>query len=166
VGKAAAGALRASGFLGSTREGPVKTLRGSGRPGDRQRGAIAAEENLTVGGLGSNSGRCSGRRRGWDSRDAPWRRGEDVAGLGWGWGAAEQRVRGGAEAPSGGAEGLRCRASIAAAGTRVRVLKGVGPLLVGQRSHTGVRAREERVVGDLAGGRCARGRRRRGRRRR
>jgi hypothetical protein len=49
----------------------------------------------------------------------------------------EQRVRDGAEAPSGGAEWLRCRASIAAAGTRVRVLRGVGPLLVGRRRYSG-----------------------------
>jgi hypothetical protein len=116
VRKAAAGVLQASGFFGSTREGPVKTLRGSGRPGDHWRGAIAAEENLTVGGLGSNSGRCSGRRRGWNPRDASWRRGEDVAGLGRGWGAAEQRVRGGAEALSGGAGRLRCQASVVAVG--------------------------------------------------
>jgi hypothetical protein len=55
VGKAAAGALRASGFLGSTREGPVNVPEGLGTFGDRRRRRIAGAAQLTGGGLFTKS---------------------------------------------------------------------------------------------------------------
>jgi hypothetical protein len=55
VGKAAVGALRASGFLGSTREGPAKVPERLGTSGDRRRRRIAGAAQLTGGGFFAKS---------------------------------------------------------------------------------------------------------------
>jgi hypothetical protein len=75
---------------------------------------------------------------------------------------AEQRVRGGAEALSGGAGRLRCRASVTVAGTRVRAQRGVGLLLVRQRRDLACRPGAGELAGDLGGGRYAGEERRKG----
>jgi hypothetical protein len=140
----------------------VKTLRGSGRPGDhRQRGIVAAE-SLTVGGLGSNSGRCTGRGRGWNPRGASWRQGEAAAGLGRGWVAAERWVRGGAGGRQAAEQGsCGTGASVAAAGIRVRVQRGLGLLFVGRRGTLSVRA-QGGARRRFREGRCAPGRKGKG----
>jgi hypothetical protein len=60
--------------------------------------------------------------------------------------------------------GCGAGASVAAAGIRVRVQRGLGLLLVGRRGHIGMRARGEKIAGDLAEALCVREEMGRGRR--
>jgi hypothetical protein len=68
-------------------------------------------------------------------------------------GTPEQRLDGEAERVTRRSKGgSGAGASVVVVGIRVRVQRGLGLLFVGRRGHIGVRARGERVAGDLAAG--------------
>jgi hypothetical protein len=97
VGEVGVGLLRASDPLGSARGVPAEVLRGLRRSGNHQRQGIEAAELLTGCGPRCDSSSCMGSGREGRAWEASWRQGGADAGLGRGWGAAEQPDHGGAE---------------------------------------------------------------------